>query len=87
MFPCLCNNDDSENEMNELKFLSWVEVKVINLKRKIYLKIIDLEAEIKRLIEENRDQQKLLQQFDQDKCAYKKYIVTLKTQLKEGKKN
>lgn len=44
------------------------------------------EADIKRLTNENRDQQKLLQQFDEKECAYKENIVTLIPQLKEGKK-
>lgn len=43
-----------------------------------------LEAEIKIFIDENRQHQKLRQQFDVKESAYKKYITTLKTQLNEG---
>lgn len=45
-----------------------------------------LDAKIEILIDENRDQLKLLQQFDEKECAYKEDIFTLKTQLKEGKR-
>ena len=45
-----------------------------------------LEVEIKRLTNENIHKKNLVQQFDENECAYKEDIVTLKTQLKEGRK-
>lgn len=50
------------------------------------INLMALEVEIKRLTDENKYRQKLLQLFDERDCTYKEEIIKLNNQLEEGNK-
>jgi len=81
-FPWSCSDDD--NEIAKFSLMGRGEIN--HSKDKIDSKIMALPANIKRITYKNRNQSKLLQQFDEKECAYKESIATLKTRLKEGKR-